>query len=249
MQHIIPHVPTVFDRGIQDTSKSPTLIGMWKWGLPCSPDFLPNAKPTASTCVLMLYHSTIIYVYISSVWVLSWFLGRKPCCSCYIHLIGNSEIVGSNPTLAFKFQRNKLFLPNSLVKVLQAQFSLHVHKGGLKPHLFHFIILILRNVNRNVDKKAKSWSAESTNSLKNQVPKLTLSHGAPLIFAFLIFLTVSIERSTLSHLMEELFETRHYEPRVFPTRNSRETLHINFTVAPWQIIELVSDLRNSKSCF
>ena len=28
-----------------------------------------------------------------------------------------SEIVGSSPTLAFKFQENKMFLPRSLVKI------------------------------------------------------------------------------------------------------------------------------------
>ena len=94
-------------------------------------------------------------------------------------LLGKSEIAGSNPTLAFKFQRNKMFLPCSFVKiqysgepqwprgsvlglrppglkfrimclegsvnlihhpqeVLLAQFSLYVHKGGLKSHSFHF---------------------------------------------------------------------------------------------------------------
>ena len=31
-------------------------------------------------------------------------------------VIAASEIAGSNPTLAFKFQRNKMFLPRSLVK-------------------------------------------------------------------------------------------------------------------------------------
>ena len=89
------------------------------------------------------------------------------------------KIASSNPPLAFKFQRNKMFLPRSLVMiqyrgeppwprgsvlglrppgleffvwrtvsshsshhpqvVLLAQFSLYVHKGGLKPHSFHFI--------------------------------------------------------------------------------------------------------------
>ena len=40
--------------------------------------------------------------------------------------------------------------------------------------------------------------------------------------------------------MEELFQTRHYEPRVLPTRSSGDVLHINFSVATWQIVELVS---------
>ena len=31
--------------------------------------------------------------------------------------LGKSEIAGSNPTLAFKFQRNKMFLPRSLSKI------------------------------------------------------------------------------------------------------------------------------------
>ena len=32
-------------------------------------------------------------------------------------MLGKSEIAGSNPTLAVKFQRNKMFLPRSLVKI------------------------------------------------------------------------------------------------------------------------------------
>ena len=36
-------------------------------------------------------------------------------CPCII--IGKSEIPGSNPALAFKSQRNKTFLPRSLVKI------------------------------------------------------------------------------------------------------------------------------------
>ena len=88
---------------------------------------------------------------------------------------------GPNPALAFEFQRNKICLFRSFVKiqycteppwprdslvslrppwlefcvwravsnhsshhpqeVLLAQFSLHVHKGGLKPHSFRFFVL------------------------------------------------------------------------------------------------------------
>ena len=92
-------------------------------------------------------------------------------------LLGKSAIADSNPALAFKFQRNQMFLPCSLVNipycgdrhrevassaadrqgsnfescvwravssrspqdVLLAQFSLHVHKGGIKPHSFHYL--------------------------------------------------------------------------------------------------------------
>ena len=92
-------------------------------------------------------------------------------------LLGKSEIAGSNPALAFKFQRNPMFLPCSLVniqycgdrdrevassasdrqgsnfescvwravssrspqEVFLAQFSLYVHKGGIKPHSFHYL--------------------------------------------------------------------------------------------------------------
>ena len=51
-------------------------------------------------------------------------------CSGYRCLLGKSEIAGSDPALAFTFQRNKLFLPRS-------------HKGGLKPLTFHFPALRL----------------------------------------------------------------------------------------------------------
>ena len=41
--------------------------------------------------------------------------GRGPWCSgC---LLGKSEIAGSSPALAFKFQRNKMFLLRLLVKI------------------------------------------------------------------------------------------------------------------------------------
>ena len=97
-----------------------------------------------------------------------------------VGLLGKSEIAGSNPALAFKFQRNQMILPCSLVnsqycgdrdrevvssasdrqgsnfetcvwravssrspyhpqELLLAQFSLYVHKGGLKRPI-HFII-------------------------------------------------------------------------------------------------------------
>ena len=101
-------------------------------------------------------------------------------CSGLSCLHGKSDIAGSNPTLAFKLQSNKMFLPRSLVKiqyygdrevvcrashhqssnleycvwravschaphhpqnVLLAQFSLYVHKGGLKSHSFNLICL------------------------------------------------------------------------------------------------------------
>ena len=92
------------------------------------------------------------------------------------------KVAGAKTTLAFKFQRNKVFLPRSLVKIqycgnlrdrevacstsdrqglnfafcvwravsshtshpqeiLLAQLSIFVHKGGLKPHSFHFIFV------------------------------------------------------------------------------------------------------------
>ena len=37
--------------------------------------------------------------------------------SCVYCLLGKSEIACSNPTLAFKFQRNRMFIPRSLVKI------------------------------------------------------------------------------------------------------------------------------------
>ena len=40
--------------------------------------------------------------------------GGSWCNSC---LLGKSEIAGSNPTLAFKFQRNKMFLHRSLANI------------------------------------------------------------------------------------------------------------------------------------
>ena len=89
---------------------------------------------------------------------------RDPCAVACC-LLGKSEIVGSNPAPGFKFQRNKMFLLRSLVKiqgsnlescvwravschsyhhpqeVLLAQFSLFVHNSGLKPHSFSFFQL------------------------------------------------------------------------------------------------------------
>ena len=75
----------------------------------------------------------------------------------------------SNPALAFKFPRNKMFLPRSLVKIqycsifefcfwravsshsshhlqdiILVQFSLNVQEGGLKPHSFHLIYLNIK---------------------------------------------------------------------------------------------------------
>ena len=44
-------------------------------------------------------------------------IGRVPWCTVSSCLLGKSEIAGSNPTLAFKFQRNKIFLPRLLVMI------------------------------------------------------------------------------------------------------------------------------------
>ena len=85
-----------------------------------------------------------------------------------------SEITSSNPTLASKFQRNKMFLPRSLINIQYCgelpwprgsiigfrppglEFRTmclectRVHKGGLEPHAFHFIwFLILDNLVKN----------------------------------------------------------------------------------------------------
>ena len=92
-------------------------------------------------------------------------------------LLGKSDIAGSNPTLASEFQRSKMFLPRSIVRIQYCgepprprgsvlglrppglEFrslclegsdisfsSLYVHKGGLKPHSFHFILIILSSI-------------------------------------------------------------------------------------------------------
>ena len=53
IQYFIPQIPTVSDHWIQGTCRTPTLIGVWKWGhggFACSTDCLPNAGLTASTC-------------------------------------------------------------------------------------------------------------------------------------------------------------------------------------------------------
>ena len=60
-------------------------------------------------------------------------------------LLGKSEIVDSNPTVAFKFQRNKNFLPRSLVKFSYCGEPLWP-KGsvlGLRPTGLEFQILCL----------------------------------------------------------------------------------------------------------
>ena len=91
----------------------------------------------------------------------------SPWCSGYRYLLGKSEIDGSNPALAFKFQKNvsplftrkKSILRGTSVghfefyfwravsshlshhpqEVRLAQCSLYVHKGGLKIIYGHFI--------------------------------------------------------------------------------------------------------------
>ena len=70
---------------------------------------------------------------------------RMPWCRGWICLLGKSEITGSNPTLVFKFQRNKIFLPHSLVKIqycgepLWPRGSVHC----LRPPGLEFRILCL----------------------------------------------------------------------------------------------------------
>ena len=70
-------------------------------------------------------------------------------CSGWSFLLGKSEIAGSSPALAFKFQRNKMFLPRSLVKIqycgeppwetARARIS-NSESGGQSP-LIHLTIL------------------------------------------------------------------------------------------------------------
>ena len=117
------------------------------------------------------------------------FITTRAGCSGWRCLLGKSEIACSTPTLALKFQRNKMFLPRSFVKiqyygeppwpkgsvfglrppgfefqilclkgsvisfispssheVLLVQFSLYVHKSGLKPHSFNFTIKPVQQV-------------------------------------------------------------------------------------------------------
>ena len=59
--------------------------------------------------------------------------------------VWKSEIAGSNPTLALKFQRNKLFLPRSHVKILYCGEPLWPRSGvlGLRPPGLEFRILCL----------------------------------------------------------------------------------------------------------
>ena len=53
----------------------------------------------------------------------------------------HARVRGSVPGLG-GFKETKMFLPHPCVKVsiVGSQFSLYVHKGGLKPDSFHFII-------------------------------------------------------------------------------------------------------------
>ena len=130
------------------------------------------------------YYFLFFYIKESSAWscvlLEPWRSGRAAYLESRISLARTS-------LWAFKFQRNKVFLPRSLVKiqyceeplwlrgsvlgprlqgsnfescvwravsshsshhpqeVLLAQFNLYVHKGGLKPHSFHFICLATEN--------------------------------------------------------------------------------------------------------
>ena len=52
---------------------------------------------------------------LANCFILNW--RREPWRSGLSCLLGQSEIAGSNPALAYKFQRNKMFLPCSLVKI------------------------------------------------------------------------------------------------------------------------------------
>ena len=56
--------------------------------------------------------------------------GRVPWCSGWSYLLGKLEIAGSNPTLAFKLEKNKMFLPRSLVKIQYVSQSLSVSVYG-----------------------------------------------------------------------------------------------------------------------
>ena len=55
-------------------------------------------------------------------------------------------------------------------EVLLAQFSLYVHKGGLKPDSFHFISLVPEQ-NVNVAEPLHSW-VDSKNSVSSERPNL-----------------------------------------------------------------------------
>ena len=70
---------------------------------------------------------------------------RVPWCSGWGCLLGKLAIAGSNPTLAFKFQRNNMFLPCSLQKIQycgepQWQWASVL---GLRPPGLEFRILCL----------------------------------------------------------------------------------------------------------
>ena len=61
------------------------------------------------------------------------------------YLLGKSAIAGSNPTLTFKFKRNKIFLPRSLVMIQYCEDP-PLPKGsvlGLKPPGLEFRIMCL----------------------------------------------------------------------------------------------------------
>ena len=47
-------------------------------------------------------------------------VGRWPWCSGYSCLLGKTEMAGPNPTLAFNFQRNKMFLSCSRFHIVES---------------------------------------------------------------------------------------------------------------------------------
>ena len=57
-------------------------------------------------------------------------IGRGPWCSSQSYLLGELGIAGSNPTLAFKLEKSKMFLPRLLVKIQYVSQSLSVSVYG-----------------------------------------------------------------------------------------------------------------------
>ena len=68
--------------------------------------------------------------------------GRGPWCSGWSCLLWKTEIAGSSPALVLKFQRNKMFLPHSLVHIqYYGEPSLSRGSGlGLRPPGLEFQI-------------------------------------------------------------------------------------------------------------
>ena len=60
-----------------------------------------------------------------------------------IHLFLQSEIAGSRPALAFRFQRNKMFPPCSLVNIVGSLRDREVAASNFRPPGFEFRILCL----------------------------------------------------------------------------------------------------------